>query len=357
MFSLLSADYEFRDQLTFDLYIWSCIIFTSRSFPSRLLYEEAHAKSSILVPVIDLLNHKPQTPIYWDSTYKEEFKLSPGVPISKGEELFNNYGPKSNEELLFGYGFCIEDNAFDTVALKLSNIQQSILDTLRKDQGIEIPDDLVFYLAKSCPIPNNLIALFTKLIKQQYSQITDLQARISGIRSLQSALEDKFNTLLQYSEPLKDLQPSNVCQKFSLIYRQSQEEIYNLSLAKCNELCEQDESKVNINTLEIINPQFLEKFGQCFGIDGNQDLVDAGLEDQAILVWLVHEKLDYVEQFELSCLDVVDEYYVELCNQINSVGILNSLDPNKLAKAGRIMEEQGVAYEEYGIERFDLILR
>jgi hypothetical protein len=34
--------------------------------------------------------------------------------------VFNNYGPKSNEELLLSYGFVIENNPDDTVILRLA---------------------------------------------------------------------------------------------------------------------------------------------------------------------------------------------------------------------------------------------
>ena len=32
------------------------------------------------------------------------------TPAQVGQQVFNNYGPKSNEEFLVGYGFCIPDN-------------------------------------------------------------------------------------------------------------------------------------------------------------------------------------------------------------------------------------------------------
>lgn len=37
----------------------------------------------------------------------------------KGEEVFNNYGAKPNDELLLGYGFLLEDNPEDFVSVKL----------------------------------------------------------------------------------------------------------------------------------------------------------------------------------------------------------------------------------------------
>jgi len=37
----------------------------------------------------------------------------------KGDELFNNYGPKPNSELILGYGFSIPRNPDDTIVLKI----------------------------------------------------------------------------------------------------------------------------------------------------------------------------------------------------------------------------------------------
>ena len=42
------------------------------------------------------------------------------TPAKKGEELYNNYGPKPNAELVLGYGFSIENNPDDTIRLKIS---------------------------------------------------------------------------------------------------------------------------------------------------------------------------------------------------------------------------------------------
>lgn len=60
---------------------------------------------------------------------------SDGVP--KGEEVFNNYGQKGNEELLLAYGFAIENNTADSAALKIK-IPEPRMKVI-KDLGIELP--------------------------------------------------------------------------------------------------------------------------------------------------------------------------------------------------------------------------
>jgi hypothetical protein len=39
--------------------------------------------------------------------------------VQPGEEIYNNYAPKQNDELLLGYGFCIPDNPVEQFAIKM----------------------------------------------------------------------------------------------------------------------------------------------------------------------------------------------------------------------------------------------
>lgn len=54
----------------------------------------------VLFPVIDSLNHKPKTKISW-TPYKDAFGLVIEELVPADQEVFNNYGPKPNEERLF----------------------------------------------------------------------------------------------------------------------------------------------------------------------------------------------------------------------------------------------------------------
>lgn len=46
------------------------------------------------------------------------------TPISAGQELFNNYGPKPNSELILGYGFSLPENPDDTIVLKVGGSEK-----------------------------------------------------------------------------------------------------------------------------------------------------------------------------------------------------------------------------------------
>ncbi|BEJ12274.1 hypothetical protein CspHIS471_0207340 [Cutaneotrichosporon sp. HIS471] len=123
---------------------------SSRAFPSALLRlpdgsatsgEKVEESYPVLLPGLDLLNHKRGQAITW---------LSSKIPSSKGDieaisfispgqetgEVFNNYGARGNEALLLGYGFVIPSNQDDTLVLQLGGMSDEIVAALEK-QGLE----------------------------------------------------------------------------------------------------------------------------------------------------------------------------------------------------------------------------
>jgi hypothetical protein len=101
---------------------------SSRAFPSSLLDDPPSLSkpgaSPILIPLVDSLNHARGTPVSWLIDRPTEAKERSVSLISHksnnpGEELYNNYGPKPNDELLLGYGFVLSNNPDDTLLLKL----------------------------------------------------------------------------------------------------------------------------------------------------------------------------------------------------------------------------------------------
>ena len=109
---------ETEQLLPFSNYLWACSIISSRAFPSSLIGNDEVNSHPILFPGVDTLNHSPPSKMLW---LKEADRLTliTEQPISAGKQCFNNYGPKSNEELLLGYGFVIPDNPADLLAVKL----------------------------------------------------------------------------------------------------------------------------------------------------------------------------------------------------------------------------------------------
>ena len=100
---------------------WARGCYLSRRFPPRLLDAEAPSAGApgVLLPFFDLLNHGKGTEIEWrgDGT---SVAFAAGADIGPNSEIFNNYGSKSNDELLLAHGFALENNEHDRVALKMT---------------------------------------------------------------------------------------------------------------------------------------------------------------------------------------------------------------------------------------------
>lgn len=86
-----------------------------------------------LFPVLDILNHHHDSHVDW-SFDPGRFTVSISDAVPPGEELYNNYGPKSNDELLLGYGFVIPDNPNDKVLLVLKAPPEHLQPEIRQIQ-------------------------------------------------------------------------------------------------------------------------------------------------------------------------------------------------------------------------------
>jgi hypothetical protein len=72
-----------------------------------------------LVPLLDILNHSDSEDYLTFDVRDGFLRVLCNYPRKAGDELLSNYGLLSNERLLFAYGFAVENNPYDTVALKL----------------------------------------------------------------------------------------------------------------------------------------------------------------------------------------------------------------------------------------------
>lgn len=52
--------------------------------------------------------------------------------VDSDVQVFNNYGPKPNEELLLGYGFVLPSNPDDVVALRLGGLNTNLAESKRR---------------------------------------------------------------------------------------------------------------------------------------------------------------------------------------------------------------------------------
>ncbi|KAJ3571577.1 hypothetical protein NPX13_g5329 [Xylaria arbuscula] len=111
---------RFQYEYTRPLYHWTYCIFTSRSFRPSLILRNAEALAlpckvddfAILLPLFDVGNHSPFTDTTWVTDDGSRIcTLRSSQSYLSGQQVYNNYGMKTNAELLLGYGFIFPEGA------------------------------------------------------------------------------------------------------------------------------------------------------------------------------------------------------------------------------------------------------
>ena len=85
------------------MYLWASTIIVSRAFSAKVLSgvipdnELPEENVSVLLPFIDILNHRPLAKVEWQAGKGHVgFLVLEDVP--PGQEISNNYGPRNNEQ-------------------------------------------------------------------------------------------------------------------------------------------------------------------------------------------------------------------------------------------------------------------
>lgn len=234
---------------TWELCLWATTIYTSRSFRNFIDVKDADGDfTPMLFPVLDALDHKHSAQVTLLTDDKGGESVLTNQDIADGEIIYTNYGPKSNESLLMGYGFAIESNPFDTVALRLvpmppkvekvvkgqfpdahrtvyhicsdhkdSPARRSIETTYPHLKGVEhfatLPAELLFaYIAFQ-------LCVRGKEVTGPEVYYPSARLVLAATRDLNNALMRKLNYAI-YSPPPS--QPANRKQRYAEIYRNSQ---------------------------------------------------------------------------------------------------------------------------------------
>ena len=265
---------------TWELYRWAATMFGSRSFTSSVLDDTLPAdqvrmsgrngvpkspphvknlfieKFSVLLPMLDILNHWPVTPVEWQA--RSTFV---GMQVLENyescQELCNNYGPKDNEGLLLSYGFVIPNNYFDHVVIALKAPPGSPLATTRgwdRDERSH-PEFKSFLLGPDHP---SATAPWLESMPFSYDLLDSISVLCANDRELQTmfmaektlmstslgqhkSFADYRNVLASLSQLLRDcraraerlrltyptnLQPQSAKQQAAKIYRDSQYSVF-----------------------------------------------------------------------------------------------------------------------------------
>ncbi|ODV85442.1 hypothetical protein CANARDRAFT_7556 [[Candida] arabinofermentans NRRL YB-2248] len=255
---ILEVNSQNCESYTFGWFLWAHLILTSRAFPYKLVNRDSDNQSVMLLPVVDLLNHKAGAKVSWLGN-KDSFELQIDEdPYGEaGLEIFNNYGPKGNEELFMGYGFTIDDNEFETLTLSLDigSVSDDLTEALRKnewkislpkledytysvhdsldstktdthqeDMIIEVPNKVVFVCNNDHLLPDGLLELFSFMSKNDDDQYETLKSAFNGLNKLKSALDTKFKGKLEKLTSLPEsviFESTKLDENFEESYRQN----------------------------------------------------------------------------------------------------------------------------------------
>jgi hypothetical protein len=87
-----------------DLYLWASTIISSRAFSPKVLSSVVEASRlgedggvSVLLPLIDLPNHRPLAKVEWRAG-SSDIGMVVLEEVGPGQEISNNYGPRNNEQ-------------------------------------------------------------------------------------------------------------------------------------------------------------------------------------------------------------------------------------------------------------------
>lgn len=123
--------WKVKMSLIYPDYLILMLLLYSRAFPPRLIGEDDEQGQEpiapVLIPGLDSFNHSRRSKVTWTwhRHPTEHITLTLHQSLEAGKQVFNSYGPKSNEELIASYGFVNEEMDDDTVTLKLGGVHQS----------------------------------------------------------------------------------------------------------------------------------------------------------------------------------------------------------------------------------------
>lgn len=382
---LRAAEKELQTSVTFEEYKWACGIFMSRAFPARIVYQTPECEDlTMLLPVVDSLNHRPNTAVQWDGYGNEDsgtkagFQLSLCQSVAAEEQVYNNYGPKNNEELLLGYGFTIQEaEPFDAVMLRLivpvpfrSN---PLFASQYEKEGANWNGSYIFRLARDeTELDSKLVecfALFSAPPSPTGPTSFTLAQTLAGITSLQLALGSKLNAL-RSNQPSRE--PSEDAFRFENVmrYRSGQEAILLQSLTFCANLVESKISSAR-HTFDLrtvfdnkANRSYFRPIRKAvphiFGASTSEELISVGAYEQVLCLVLVSERLkgetsqfhDFLSQVWPSAPAEVDERYTDLYESLFPAVVdidetlfgVQGWSAEKLSEAGRVLDVYGCEF-------------
>ncbi|AMD21371.1 HER092Cp [Eremothecium sinecaudum] len=317
---------------SFRAFLWAHLILTSRAFPEKLLDPTCDDSNVVLLPILDLLNHDYHSKIEWSGA-GGNFQFKKLEPVEAGQEVLNNYGGKSNEELLLSYGFVIEDNLFDCVALKLRPplpmVQQMLeaglnlprLDDyttyafeaakpLNKKQLEDYNNGILFLVNKGNPQAlKDLLHVFAFQEAKNNEDSMSLRCILQSMQTLQDLLKQRVERIAANTITYELPQVNPYRAKCAAIYRKNQINIlkHSIKVIKDWERPLQLENKVNLVTFSTI-----AKYDSQFLNDDLATYFQSDIEfesyDDILMLWILIRSSEDISQAHKRLRWVLEDY-------------------------------------------------
>lgn len=283
---------------SFTAYLWANCIVTSRAFPYILFSNSSKYKDhAFLLPVVDLLNNQDENKSKCKWTIENNKfifnTLDDLKDLTSGNELYNNYGDKSNVEFLLNYGFCLKGNDNESTTLTLK-VDSSVIEGARQ-YGVVIPKDstsdgINFVLKKNSPLSKNLINFFSYLVKlTSEKKGFTLRMKLEGLTQLRAIIKTKLKSMKNVEVVSSD-NISEINAKTIKTYRKSQKDIFQQSLEQIEQLEKQLLTEFKPFSFKKgiqKNKKFADSFLLVFGIRTYNDFIEKGILDHAVLLWIM----------------------------------------------------------------------
>lgn len=277
---------------SFPAFLWAHVMFTSRGFPYFLGDHKARdLNEAMLLPVFDLLNHNAKTEVKWgvkdEDAAVKIFTFKTEQKLRKGDEIWNSYGPKTNEELLLGYGFVVDGNEAEKAMLVLQLPESEVIRA--NNDGLNLPSGPIYHtLTREDSLPENLITLFMLLSRlNSTGSFKNLRNRLEALQRLPDILSQKLE-VHKFGKAKGSIPPSIV--KTVKIYKSNQKQIFQLAFEKAAKLEKEllkQYKPLSFKTVFKNDKTFANSLLVVFGITSYEQLAKSDDLDRALILWII----------------------------------------------------------------------
>ena len=151
---------------SYDQYISALELWISYAMTVKPVHNSESGTIDVLSPVAFFCNHGiyPHCVHYSQLRLSDECLVFPAMrDVGKNEEIMLSYGAKSNGELLLFYGFCIDDNPYDSIDItldfdSLNGVEKPEVRKRREELLVKHDLTLNHAIRRNSEIPIDLIA-------------------------------------------------------------------------------------------------------------------------------------------------------------------------------------------------------